>query len=193
MCGRYWIQPEDDEVLAVVIDTLNRRGVAVKQGEVCPTDIAPVIANNRSMKPVPFGMKWGFARENGSPIINARSETADEKPMFRDSFRTRRCLIPASCYFEWAREQSGKPKYAIGRGKPIYMAGLYRLENERPSFVVLTKACAPSIAFIHPRMPVILPDTAADAWLSADADPKRIIAMATEDVTAELASGQIMI
>ena len=109
-------------------------------------------------------MKWGYSGY-GNTVINARSETAFEKPMFRKSMQERRCLLPASGYYEWRRTPSGgksKQKYALYRaGQPtIFMAGLWREEQgERlPVFVILTKAAGPGIADIHDRMPVILPE-----------------------------------
>ena len=103
MCGRFYIATEDTaEELQQIIDSLQRKnGPSIKTGEVFPTDIAAVIANNRALTPTPFAMKWGYSLQNSRPVINARSETADQKPLFRDGMEQRRCLIPASWYFEW--------------------------------------------------------------------------------------------
>ena len=80
-------------------------GEEVKTGEVFPSDTAAVIANSRQLKPSVFPMRWGFERKGGGLVINARSETAAEKQLFRESAQLRRCLIPASCYFEWERRR----------------------------------------------------------------------------------------
>ena len=82
-------------------------GEAVKTGEVFPSDTAAVIANNRQLKPTVFPMRWGFERRGGGLVINARSETAAEKQLFRESAQLRRCLIPASCNFERERCADG--------------------------------------------------------------------------------------
>lgn len=82
-------------------------GEAVKTGEVFPSDTAAVIANNRQLKPAAFPMRWGFERKGGGLVINARSETAAEKQLFRESAQLRRCLIPASCNFERERCADG--------------------------------------------------------------------------------------
>ena len=110
MCGRFYIPDEDsNEELQRIINHLNRvKSTSVKTGEVCPTDVAAVIANSKAMNPTPFAMKWGYTMDNRAPIINARSESAAEKPLFRDGMQQRRCLIPAAHYFEW--ERMGKPK-----------------------------------------------------------------------------------
>lgn len=102
MCGRYYIREEDSASdLQEIMDQLNRKGQIVKTGEIFPSDTVPVIANSKSMQPSPFAMPWGFTMPDGKLIINARSETAAEKPMFRDGMQQRRCLLPASHYFEW--------------------------------------------------------------------------------------------
>ena len=166
MCGRYYIADEDSAAeLQAIIEQVNRRGTAVKTGEIYPTDTVPVLANSRAKVIAPFAMKWGYTLPSGKHIINARSETAEAKPLFRDGLLERRCLIPASNYFEWDKD---KVKYAIrSPDSPIlYMAGIYRFENSQPVFTILTREPDPSIAFIHNRMPVILRPEAKNDWLN---------------------------
>ena len=104
MYGRYYIAEEDCAAeLQKIIEQLNRRGAEVKTGEIYPTDTVPVLANNKSMVITPFAMKWGYTLPDGKQIINARSETAADKPLFRDGMLQRRCLIPATNYFEWEK------------------------------------------------------------------------------------------
>ena len=174
MCGRYYIADEDsEEELRQLIDQMQRRqkesSPAVKcSGEVFPTDVVPVLANNRGLRLTAFAMKWGYALPNGRLLINARSESAAEKPLFREGMARRRCLVPASHYFEWEKRGSRRVKYAIRPEacRTIYMAGIYRLEGDLPAFAILTRAVAPSIAFIHDRMPVLLPAEARADWLN---------------------------
>ena len=170
MCGRFYIPDEDsNEELQRIINHLNRvKGTPVKTGEVCPTDVAAVIANSKAMNPTPFAMKWGYTMDNRAPIINARSESAAEKPLFRDGMQQRRCLIPAAHYFEWERMGKPKIKNAI---KPIgseamYMAGIYRINNGAAEFTILTREPGACIRHIHDRMPVILPRDILADWLN---------------------------
>lgn len=185
MCGRYFIDMEDtDEELEEIIAILQRRkgSAPVKTGEIFPSDTVPVIANNRRLMPTPFAMRWGYALPDGRRVINTRSETAHERPMFQDGMRRRRCLIPASLYFEWEHRGRERIKYAIrpAGAKPLYMAGIYRIENGSPVFSILTRAPAESIAFIHDRMPVILPAALREAWLSPDVPPEPLLAQAEQ-------------
>ena len=185
MCGRYYVEAKDTgEELLAMLQTLNRRGLACKTGEIFPTDTVAVIANSRALQPMPFAMTWGYTLPGGKRLINARSESAADKPLFREGMLKRRCLIPASHYFEWSHDARARMKYAIrpeGTGM-MYMAGLYRLEEGRPVFTILTREPAPQIAFIHNRMPVILSRDAAGAWLRLQTPAAEVLARAEQDV-----------
>lgn len=189
MCGRYYIPDEDSAAeLKEIIDQINRRhnaGPVLKTGEIAPSDTAPVLANNRSLMVTPFAMKWGYTMSNGKLVFNARSETASEKPLFRDGMTQRRCLVPAAHYFEWEKRGREKIKYAI---KPadvsvLYMAGIYRIENGIPVFSILTREPASSISFIHDRMPVILPREFTTDWLNLRFKAEDVLRSATLDIS----------
>lgn len=194
MCGRFYIATEDTAAeLQQIIDSLQRKnGPPIKTGEVFPTDMAAVIANNRTLTPTPFAMKWGYSLQNSRPVINARSETAAQKPLFRDGMEQRRCLIPASWYFEWDRSSGRKVKNAI---KPsgsamMYMAGIYRIINGTPEFTILTREPADCIRHIHDRMPVILPQEVKTDWLNTHFRAQDILrsAVLNMEYTPEMAS-----
>ena len=165
MCGRYYISIEESELLEIVKEVQSKVDAPVKTGEIFPTNIVPVIPSGGK----PQAMKWGFLKFDGKGhIINARSETAAEKAMFRKPLHEGRCLIPASNYFEWMTVDGKKQKYAISSGDtPLYMAGLYRYEkgSNLPSMVILTRDAVPEISFIHDRMPVILTKEQQLNWL----------------------------
>ncbi len=197
MCGRFYIEKEDPtEELLKIIAEIDRKlkedpdGLSVKQGEIFPTDIVPVIANSKTHTFQPFAMKWGFTKFDGSGvIINARSETAMEKSMFRQPMMERRCLIPASNYFEWQAVSGKKVKHLIRdpQNPLLYMAGCYRWEKDSkfPLFVILTRDAAPGITYIHNRMPVILPREAREAWLSDTTDITGILSTALSELQAQ--------
>ena len=120
MCGRYYIADDDSDVmLPGYVAEAQRRAEAmnvslVTVGEVRPTNIATVIAPSaKNRKPDAFPMKWGFIHPaRGMLVFNTRSETATQKALFATSIEDRRCLIPASCYFEWQKADVRKIKYA---------------------------------------------------------------------------------
>ena len=174
MCGRYYLYIEEAQLREILKDlTENREQAAtpLNTGEIFPTNIVPVIPASGK----PQAMSWGFSRYDGKGrVINARSEGIREKAMFRGPLHQGRCLIPASWYYEWEPLGAKKQKYAISRaGTPLlFMAGLYRFEPNQPlpSFVILTREAAREIAFIHSRMPVILPRAQQLSWLNGDTD-----------------------
>lgn len=185
MCGRFFVdRAESAEDLERIIDALNRKGQIVRTGEIFPSDPVAVIANSRAMTPAAFAMSWGYHADDGNLIINARSETAAEKPMFRDGMKQRRCLLPATTYFEWEKQAGGKVKYAIRPSGTdlFFLAALYRIEGNRACCTVLTREVAPSIAFIHDRMPVILPRAAVKDWLNPACNPSELLRAAMTDV-----------
>ena len=170
MCGRYWLEPQTDAELLRIIDQLQRVDSELRvktDGEIRPGDGVPALCLSRAGNVRAFAMAWGYAMPDGRRLINARSETADQKPMFRDGMRARRCALPMSAYFEWEHRSREKTKYRIAPEEEgrYFLAGLYRLEEGGPACTVLTAEAAPEVAFIHDRMPVILPEERVDEWL----------------------------
>ena len=169
MCGRFYV-PEDGSIqmIRAIVERLEHRNVKVKTGDVFPGDMAAVVASNRQLQLQPFAMEWGYHLSDGNRLINARSETASRKAMFADGIRQRRCLIPAQHYYEWEKADGKKVKYAIEPegSEGCFLAGIYRMEAGKPVFTILTRGAAEGIAFIHERMPVILPNEVTADWLN---------------------------
>ena len=170
MCGRYYIAIEEDELRDIgeeaekIVRAFSEPIPLKTQGEMFPTNVVPVQTARGRYVP----MKWGFVSYDKKTIINARSETALQKPMFKKAMLESRCLIPASGYYEWKRGEEKKVKYQIYRpGEPIYFAGCYRQEKGSPlrTFVILTRAAINGLEEIHDRMPVIIPRAHMESWL----------------------------
>ena len=121
-------------------------------------------------------MRWGFTfRRSGSssrPLFNARSETIMERPVFRNAFSQRRCLVIANGFYEWRSRDGAKTPMWIHRRdeRPFALAGIYNRGHE-PAVSVIT--CAPNSLMtpIHNRMPVILEGADYDDWLDPEAMP----------------------
>ena len=107
--------------------------------------------------------------------------------MFADGIRQRRCLIPAQHYYEWEKADGRKVKYAIEPKDSVgfFLAGIYRMEAGKPVFTVLTRSAAEGIAFIHERMPVILPGEAATDWLNPKCHGENILKAAITQMKYE--------
>jgi putative SOS response-associated peptidase YedK len=150
---------------------------------IAPTQDVPVVARDERGQRMGL-LRWGLIPSwskdpgVGSRMINARSETAAEKPSFRSAFRRRRCLVPADGFYEWERHegQSGTkgtrtPHWIhLSSQEPFAFAGLWERWDapEGPplfTFTILTTEAAPEMAHIHPRMPVILLPQDRDPWL----------------------------
>jgi putative SOS response-associated peptidase YedK len=123
-------------------------------------------------------LRWGLIPNwceelpRAAPMINARAETAAEKPAFRSPFRQRRCLVPSDGFYEWQKQGDRKQPYCIRRkdGKPFAFAGLWDAwktpENEvLESCTILTTEANDLLRPVHDRMPVILQPSDFDRWL----------------------------
>ena len=161
------------------------------EGEIRPTDIVPAIAPSRSSSPTVYPMVFGFAAR--PPFFNARIETASTKPTFRDAWKTHRCAIPFSWYYEWRQAEKGKEKMLM---QPVgttiaYFAGLYRIEEamgiKYPAFTILTTSPSPSIVSIHDRMPVILPRKSVDEWIRSEGRPEDVVRNALTEMITDIA------
>jgi putative SOS response-associated peptidase YedK len=126
---------------------------------------------------IPF---WAKDPKVGYKMINARAETAHKTPAFRAAFRGRRCLIPASGFYEWDKKGGSRQPYHIRRadGQPLAFAGLWEhWEGEEgktviESCTILTTSASEPVARLHERMPVILEPEEFDSWL--DPEEKRV-------------------
>ena len=204
MCTRYYMDDAPKEY-AELFEAALRSALAdrfikefgrpiVTKGEVRPTDITPVIAPNKQGIKTVYPMRWGFYNPaHKTQVFNARTETAGTKPTFKDSWQSRRCIIPASHYFEWEHFKSadGKQKtgdkYAI---QPVnatltYLCGLYRIENGFPTFVILTREPSAELSTIHDRMPLILPADLIDKWILPESDPNALLDYALTEMVFE--------
>ena len=174
MCGRYRLDADERE-LESIIQELNRRtekqGADVPPvktaGELRPGDRVPALCRDRRGEIGAFALEWGYRMGDGRRLINARLETAAQKPIFRDGMEKRRCLLPMSAYYEWEKRGSERIKYRIApEADGLYcLAGIYRLEERKAVCTVLTMGAAEQLAFIHDRMPVLVPYDRREAWL----------------------------
>lgn len=133
-------------------------------------------------------LRWGlvpsFAKDpsGGAKLINARSETAAEKPSFRPAWRARRCIVPADGFYEWHVSDGRRQPFLITRAdaRPMAFAGLWEGWKDPATgqwlrtFTILTCAADPKLRPLHERMPVILPDEDVTGFLEA-ADPRGLM------------------
>ena len=168
MCGRYFIdwQAGDFPFIRKELEEHFPRE-RWKKGEIFPTDRVPLLREGLRA----FLADWGFPTRQGRLLINARVETAFEKPFFAESFASRRCIVPASGFFEWGTFDGGKQKYYFRdpQRETLYMGGIFREFRDRRQFVILTKAAEGEAQKIHSRMPLLLLPSECEEWIRDDA------------------------
>ena len=143
---------------------------------------------------------WSKDTKSAAKTINARSETAAIKPSFRDSFKTRRCLVATDGWYEWKVTPAGKVPMFIhrvtpdGEVVPFFFAGLWASWRDKATpdaepletFTILTRDAAPELSEIHDRMSVILPQSAYITWLDRRMTDSAAV---TEVLTAAVLDG----
>ncbi len=199
MCGRYHLKQESgsaylEGMVAQAQKLADRLNIPMKcAGDLRPTDVVPVIAASAVTRKIgAFPMRWGFAHPTrGMLVFNTRSETAAEKAMFQDSIDLRRCLIPASFYYEWQKQTDDKKlRYAFSPVDDglLYLAGLYVKPNgpkALPCFSILTRDAHAEIRGIHARMPLLVPFDSLQDWLDPDTSFHEIVQSLHVRVQAE--------
>jgi len=178
MCGRYSL---------ICIDELGNRfriydpTLGCKSHfNIAPSQTMPVIVQHEHIEMVM--MQWGLFSHGVKDLkgsvrpINARAETLAEKPMFHNLLKNKRCLIPASGFYEWKKEGTKKiPFYIHLKEEPLFaFAGLYDVWHDvsgetHLTYTIITTEANDLVAHIHNRMPVILKQENEDRWLSGDA------------------------
>lgn len=179
MCGRYLLTSPVDALIDLfgVQERLN----LAPNYNAAPTQSLPIVRSDESGRRELVSARWGlvpfWAKDLsiGARAFNARVETLAEKPMFREAYRRRRCLVPADGFYEWQKTGAAKQPYLIRvkGGGPFAMAGLWERWGKDAetvtSFTIVTTAANAFMAELHDRMPVILDPADWQLWL----DPSR--------------------
>jgi putative SOS response-associated peptidase YedK len=192
MCGRFSLTIDDRQLIAALL------GVApedVDDSWVPRWNIAPMQEHwivrpkaggeDRELVRATWGLinHWDRDRNSGARQINARAESLEERPAFRDAFRSARCLVPADGFYEWTGERESRRPFWFHppQDRLIFFAGLYaeaRLPGElRPmtTFTIVTVPASGAVSQIHDRMPAILEtETGADEWLARGQSTDRL-------------------
>lgn len=180
MCGRYVLKRADLEALLRKLGVRDPREFS-DRFNIAPTTVVPALRRRRDAEaPEVSALQWGLAPLRASEagaarLANARAEGIATRPTFRDAFRHRRCVVPASGFYEWRTIGGRKfPWYFTRRdGAPLLFAGIW--ENPPSSgdagpgtFALITTTPNPLVAEVHDRMPVILPEENLATWLDPE-------------------------
>jgi len=178
MCGRFTLTLSPEELQAAFPD-FSIPGDIPPSYNIAPSQPIPVIPNEGGKK-MDF-YRWGLIPSWTQPdkvgkynLINARSETAAEKPSFKNSFRRRRCLVLADGFYEWSKPKSGGSKtpyyFTLNGHQPFAFAGLWETwispeGDPLKSACILTTSPNQTVKAVHNRMPVILQPADYEIWL----------------------------
>ena len=158
--------------------------------DVHPSEKAFVIREEKSLIDT-TEMLWGFSSPFGKNLIaNARSETVKEKPMFSDSVLRRRCVIPASGFYEWDVNKA-RYRFFMPDGGLVLLAGIYRLEQGMGRFTVLTTEANSSMAPVHDRMPLMISAGEIKSWISDSSGTDEFLRRRPPELMREQDAGQI--
>jgi putative SOS response-associated peptidase YedK len=196
MCGRYANFLDEQDLLDefAVAEAAEDARLLPPSWNIGPMQLAPIVTltpvdgetpRQRRLLAARWGLVPAWAKDSsmGAKMFNARSETVAEKPSFRAAFAQRRCLVPASGYYEWQAREGGKQPYFIypEDGSPLAFAGLWETRKDSDvrtfTFSILTAAARGGLAAIHDRQPVMLCADERDAWMDADTAPDELMAV----------------
>lgn len=205
MCGRYTLTDPNPDRLRARFGLRESIEIAEQpRFNIAPTD--PVLAvRRRAEGERDLGrLRWGlvpgrWAERGGRPLINARAESLASQPAFAESFRERRCLIPADGFYEWLRDARGKRPVWIERadGELFAFAGVWAALPAKDGSGVLQSCaivtCPPNelVRPIHDRMPVILTPRNEAAWLEPEAEEEELLALLAPIASAALAMREV--
>jgi putative SOS response-associated peptidase YedK len=162
MCGRATLTVSDQELRALFklqqIPLLNPRY------NIAPSQELPVIREPHKLELV----HWGLSNVGHARGVNVRGESVARAPRYRDSFRSRRCLVIVDGFFEWQRRGTQKQPFLVRRedGKPFALAGIWeRTPEGEDTCAVITGPAQGVVAQLHDRMPIVVPPEGYDRWL----------------------------
>lgn len=199
MCGRFNV--EADPLSRLLLELVALRHPGPDNHNAAPTERVPVLRLNDAGEPELVPMRWWltpyWAAEPSSryAMFNAKAETVDRSRAFAEPFRKRRCVVPVSGFYEWARGEGGGklPYYIHPQEQPgLLLAGIWDRWRDRgtgdvlESFAILTTAAARGLEFVHVRQPVMLSLRAARHWLEPAADADSLKALLGPAVPVEL-------
>ncbi len=196
MCGRFTLT-HPTEAMARLFEAVPANDLPeTPRYNICPTQPVAAVTSDGGVRRI-VALRWGFVphwyeRPAGGPLlINARAETIAEKPAFRDAARARRCLIPATGFYEWTEEDGERqPWYIHGaQGGPLAMAGVWQVwergDTRLVTCAVVTCAANAALAPLHHRMPVFIAPADHALWLGeAGHGAAQLMRPAPEDLLA---------
>ncbi len=212
MCGRFTNKAKPEQIKKEFKIGNKNPNLYQPRYNIAPSQMIEVVfepENERILSPLKWGLvpHWAKDAEIGNRMINARAETLTEKPSFREAFKSRRCIIPASGFYEWQKKSTGakQPFYFYLKDKEVFgFAGLWeewidkRTGEALETCTIITTEANEVLKPVHDRMPVILKAEYYEQWLDAketktDRIQKMLVPYRGEEMTSHPVSRSINI
>ena len=198
MCARYH-QHKPRQLLLLMFNVTKTLATDQPRYNIAPTQSAPVVRLEPNGERALVDLRWGlipsWSRDPkiARRLINARGETLDQKPSFRAAFRSRRCLVPATGFYEWRHQgRARKPSSVTHRDRELMaFAGLWERWRDPhgewvETYAIVTREASSIMRGLHDRMPVIVPPSDFGLWLgetNATSDDDVLGATSRADMT----------
>lgn len=199
MCGRYNIT--DDPATRLLLEILGIELEPLPLINIAPTESAPVVLPGEAGNEVHWMRWWLVPSWSAGPsqkyaMFNARAETVATSRAFREPFRTRRAVAPASSFIEWSTRSGEKEPYRIeGAGQALAFAAVWDHwgdgEGAVQSFAILTRAATPAFSAWHARMPVLLDAQGIVTWMSRDTPTDALTALCEDEPPVALTATRL--
>ena len=198
MCGRFFLVSPAQQVAEALGVTISEPALSSYRPRynIAPTQSVITLVHaahhERRLQLATWGITPAWAARSNEPVkplINARSETVHEKPVFRRAFEKHRCIIPADGFYEWlATTEKAKRPHVIqhpARSSLLTLAGILVGEGEAACCAILTRGAVGAMRTIHDRMPVLVANSEVDTWLDPNSsDPRDLLSHALDFTAA---------
>ena len=199
MCGRFAVDKNPEELAAETQAVWDEGSEFLPSWNTCPTSFTPVLCEEK-LHSWSWGLIPDWAKDDSrrGGLINARIETLDSKPAFKNLLGARQCIVPVSGYFEWqVRGDTKIPHYIYHKDKSLMLlAGLWdkwidRQGNDLFTFTIITRDATDNLALIHNRMPMALSFNDARSWSSNDLNCGQLIEHSLTDFSYHEVSSKV--
>lgn len=176
MCGRFAYRGEEWPELVADLDKPSFQ----PNFNIAPNDLAPIIhlqKDNLDITSMRWGLRPSWSKKSTMEPINARIETIESKPMFKEAYEQRRCIVPADGWYEWMTTPRGKVPFfhKAKDASVLLMAGIYEQwcgdGDELKTFSILTQDSSLDVSHVHNRMPVLIESSKINHWLTGKETP----------------------
>lgn len=195
MCCRYYYEDAERELRKLLKEEEINASLKLLSEMTADRDVYPsqkaIAIHGEGSGLTASEMMWGFSNPYKSGlIINARAETAREKRLFADSIKARRCVIPASGFYEWDPYKA-RFRFTLANEKLMLLAGFYHEEQGNARYTILTTDANDSMIRVHDRMPVLIGKDEIRLWIKDDERLPGFLTRKQTELICEQDSGQI--